>query len=129
MAPPFSWAMAISRCSVETYSSLSRSRLLPRALDHALEALGGVLLPGAAAHRGELLDRGLHLARERLGARAQLGEQRAHHALLLLQQGQQQVLGLDGLMAALVGQRLRGLDGFLGLDGQLVQPHLSWSPV
>ena len=87
------------------------------------------MLSGAAAHRGELLDLGLHGARERVGARAQLGEQRAHHALLLLQQSQQQVLGLDGLMAALVGQRLRGLDGFLGLDGQLVQPHLSWSPV
>ena len=59
----------------------------------------------------------------RLGPRAELGEQRADDALLLLEQRQQQVLGLDGLVVALVGERLRRLDGLLRLHGELVELH------
>ncbi len=78
-------------------------RFVPRAVDHALEAGRGVLAP-AALHLGQLSDLGLHLAGDGLRARPELGQKRAHHALLLLEQGEQQVLGFDGLMVVLVGQ-------------------------
>ena len=78
----------------------------------------------AAAHLGQLARARPRAALDSAsGARAELGEERAHHALLLLEQRQQQVLGLDGLVLVLVGQRLRGLDRFLRLDRQLVQSH------
>jgi hypothetical protein len=32
-------------------------------------------------------------------------------------------------VVALIREGLRGLDRFLGLDGQLVQPHLTCSPL
>ena len=41
---------------------------------------------------------------ERLGARAKLAEERTHHAFLLPEEGLEQVLGLDRLMAALDGE-------------------------
>jgi hypothetical protein len=104
-------------------------RLLPRPVDHALEARGGILPPAAAPDLGQLVDLGLHLARDCLRPGPQLGEQRPHHALLLLQEREQQVLGLDRLVVALIREGLRGLDRFLGLDGQLVQPHLTCSPL
>jgi len=65
---------------------------------------------------------------EGLRPRAQLGEQRAHHTLLLLDQREQQVLGLQRLVIALVGQGLGGLHRLLRFHGQLIEPHhvLSW---
>ena len=59
-------------------------RFLPRPVDDGLEARRGVLAPAAAPYRRQLVHLRLHLAREGLGARPQLGEQRPHHALLLL---------------------------------------------
>ena len=56
-------------------------------------------------------------------ARAELGEERPHHALLLLHEGEQEVLGLERLVIPLVGQRLGYLHRFLRLHRQLVEPH------
>ncbi len=55
----------------------------------------------------------------------ELGEQRSDDAFLLPEQGQQQVLGLHGLVIALVGQRLGGLHRLLRFHGQLVESHHS----
>ena len=101
-------------------------RLVPRAIDHALEARRGVRAP-SALHLRELRDLGLHLGRHRLRPRAELGEQRAHHALLLLEQCQQQMLRLDRLVVVLVGERLGGLHRLLRLHGQLVESHQFFS--
>src|SRR5262249_4549374 len=71
-------------------------------------------------HLSEL---GLELLRDRFGPRTELGEERAHDALLLLEQRQQRVLRLDGLMVGLVGERLGRTDHFLRLHGQFVESH------
>src|SRR6185295_2444990 len=101
-------------------------RFFPRAIDHALEAGRGVRAP-SALHLRELRDLGLYLGRHRVRPRAELGEQRAHHALLLLEQGEQQMLRLDRLVVALVGERLGGLHRLLRLHGQLVESHQFFS--
>src|SRR3972149_4821032 len=101
-ARPLSWLSPIRRCSVEPYSSLSLSAPLPA--------------------------RPPPLARDGLRAGPELRQHRAHDALLLLDQREQQVLGLHGLVALLVGRGLGRRDRLLRLDRQLVESHVISSP-
>jgi hypothetical protein len=61
------------------------------------------------------------------GARldAELLEQGGDDALVLLHEGEQQVQGLETRVLPRAGQLLGGLDGLLGLDGELLELHLS----
>ena len=79
------------------------------------------MLATAAPHGGQALERLLERTLDDLGARAELGEDRADHTLALLEQRQQQVLRLHRLMVVLVGQRLRRLHRLLGLDGEFFE--------
>src|SRR3989442_14144663 len=58
----------------------------------------------------------------------ELGKEGTDDTLALLDQGGEQVLGLDRLVALLLRQRLGGLERFLCLDRELVQPHPRVSP-
>ena len=60
--------------------------------------------PYAAPHPGQARQVGLDLALDGLGARAELGEDGRDHALALLEQRREQVLGLDRLVFVLVRQ-------------------------
>ncbi len=57
------------------------------------------------------------------GVDSDLAQQRPGHAILLIEQGQKQVLRRQFLVAAAPGQLMRGLDRLSGFDGQLVEPH------
>ena len=81
------------------------------------------------ARCAEVVDESLELLLERLRPHAELAEHRRHHALTLLEQREEQVLRLEGLVTALVGQRLRRLQGLLCFDRELVESHrLSLTP-
>ena len=58
----------------------------------------------------------------------ELGKEGTDDTLALLDQGGEQVLGLDRLVALLLRQRLGGLQRFLCLDRELVQPHPRFTP-
>ena len=112
---------------METYSSCRRSASRCARSSAARKPLAEVL-PAAAAHLGHSRQLGLELrsARRRV-RRAELAEERADHALALLEQRQQQVLRARPPGGSwLVGQGLRGLHGFLRLDRELVQSHRSY---
>ena len=55
--------------------------------------------------------------------RAQFAEDRTNHTFALLDEGQEQVLGLDRLVARLVGDRLRRLHRLLSFHCELVESH------
>src|SRR6185312_15795500 len=57
------------------------------------------------------------------GVDPHLAQERARHAVLLVEQRQEQVLRRQFLVPAAPGQLMRGLDGLSGLDRQLVEPH------
>ena len=71
---------------------------------------------------------GLDVPPDRLRARAELRQEGADDAVLLLDQREQQVLGLELLVALAVGQRLGGLDRLLGLHRELVEPKRRHAP-
>src|SRR5207245_2681907 len=73
------------------------------------------VLAAAAAHLGGLGQLVLQPLLHRVGAGAELGEHRAHHALALLEQRDEQVLGLHRLVIVLVGESLGRLQRFLCL--------------
>ena len=91
------------------------------ALERRAQPLAEVVLATAAPHGGQALERLLERTLDDLGARAELGEDRADHTLALLEQRQQQVLRLHRLVVVLVGQRLRRLHRLLGLDGEFFE--------
>src|SRR5262249_5709823 len=97
------------------------------ALEHRPQPLAHVLA-AAAPNLGQLLDRRVDLRCERLGAYAELAENRRDHAVLLRDQRVEQVLRLDRLVAALARERLRGLQRFLALDRQFVESHVPVYP-
>ena len=82
-ASPGRWRSAGARWR-RTRPSAARPRRGARSITR-LEARRGVLPPAAAADLGQLVHLRLDLARERLRARAELAEERADHALLLLE--------------------------------------------
>ena len=59
--------------------------------------------------------------------RVELAQHARHHAVGLLGERDQQMLGLDLRVIELRGQRLRGDDRFLRLFGELIQIHDDFS--
>jgi hypothetical protein len=99
--------------------------LLGGLVQHVLQAPPHVDVGGGPAHLRLLIEGCLHLAGDRLGIHAQLPQQRTGHALLLLEEREQQVLGRDLLMVALISEIPRRAQRLLRLDGQLFESH-SW---
>ena len=114
---------ASSRCSVETYWSLSASASRRASLRTRVELgrdLGGARPASAAAPpsaRSTSCDDGA-------GRHAHLAEGRGDDAALLVEQRLQQVLGRDLRVVALLGLGLGGGERLLGLDGELVHAHV-----
>src|SRR5439155_21558864 len=98
-----------------------------RPLEHLPRALAEILA-ASAADRGELGELGPECPLDRVGTGPELGKEGADDTLTLLDQGGEQVLGLDRLVALLLRQRLGGLQRFLCLDRELVQPHSRFTP-
>jgi len=97
--------------------------LLLGPLEQLLEPVAHVGL-GSALHPGDgpelVLEAALHLA----GVRADALEEGLRHAVLLVEQGEEEVLEVDGLVLALAGLGLGLLERFLGLHGQLFGSHV-----
>jgi hypothetical protein len=91
------------------------------ALEDLLEAVGEGL--PASLDPGEALQEGFQLALDLLRCDSQSLEDRHHHAFALLQQDAQQVFGLYHLVGRLLGLVDGALQGFLGFDGVLIEPH------
>src|SRR5207253_6287756 len=82
-----------------------------------------------ALHRRQLAERRLELTLDRLRTGPELGQHGPHDAFTLFEERREQMLGLDRLMIVLIGLRLRRLQGFLRLHGQLVQSRCSARPL
>ena len=118
-ARPRSSVSAISRCSVATYSSVERLRLHLGAVEHGAEAEARLRQRARAGGAGQLREILLGGPAQRRHVDAGRGEQRVGDGVGLRHEGEQQVdggqLGVAGRPRALGG----GLDGFLGLDGEI----------
>ena len=118
--------MARSRCSTETYSSLSRLASSSARDQDLLQPLGEVDLARLDARAGDLgpaRQLALDLGLERLGGRLHAGEQAGHEPLGLLQEGEEKVLAVDLLVAIAKRFGLGALERLLGFLGQLVDIH------
>ncbi len=125
LAAPWSLAIsASSRCSLEMYSSLNSCDCRSASSIRSLQPPADVDLGGGAATWGCSSSRLERRLAYQPRVDAQLAQQRARDTLLLVEQRQQQVLGRQLLVVALLRQLLRRAQGLLGLDGQLVEPHL-----
>ena len=110
---------ASSRCSVETYSSSQLARLVEGAVEHAREGGADLRLLRTA------LDRRLAAqASSRPAARSSAGVRHELLRQLLVEQREQQVLGIDLRVAHPARELLRGADGLLDLERELVEVHL-----
>ena len=78
---------------------------------------------GCAGQRRQLGERGVDVGAQRGGRDAELAEHRRDEALLLIEQGGEQVLGRDLRMAPRRGQGEGCLQGLLGLDRESVGVH------
>ena len=121
---PGRWCSASRMCSVEMYSSLSlpASRSARRRTSISSRLVDGSLAPAVIV--GELVERVVELGADRLRARAELAQHGPDDGLGLVEQRDQQVLGLGlGVMA---GGRHRdgGLQRLLGLDREAVGLHV-----
>ena len=91
--------------------------------------IGDQLQPGrdrrrrAAVHLGLLADRVPGVSCDRGRIQLQLAQQCRDHAVLLLDERDEQVLGLDLRVVLALGEILCGQDRFLGLLGVFVQVH------
>src|SRR5262249_50741874 len=106
---------------------LQALHLVPGRVEDGLEP-GAHVLPARAADLRELADLGLDIPPDRLRPRAELRQQRADDALLLLDQREQQVLGLDLLVTLTLREPLSSLDRLLGLHGELVEAKRRHAP-
>ena len=94
------------------------------AVQQVLQCLRGIGAPGSAAgDLGQLLDQLIGLAEDHGGLDAHFLEHGNDDPAGLLQDGLEQVLGLDLLVAVILGQSVGGLDGLLGFQGKLVELH------
>ena len=121
-AAPFSFAAARSTCSVETYSSLSLFASCSAWSSDLQEPGAGVRLCARDARQrarsssSSVRDHGRWRS-------ADLLQQRPGDAVLLLEQGEQQVLDVDRLVVAAARLGLGRLQGLLGLQGELLVSH------
>ncbi len=85
-----------------------------------LQGRGEVVL-GNTAHLGQLFDGLLDLTRQGRGRDPQPLENARHNAFRLLYQSEQEVHGLQLLVAGTAGDLLRGLERLLRLDREFVK--------
>ena len=97
--------------------------LLAGILEQGLQPPAGVDVGGRPAHLRLRLEGALRRLADLRGVDPDLAQQRPGHAVLLIEQRQEQVLRRQFLVAAAPGQLMRGLDRLSGFDGQLVEPH------
>ena len=100
-------------------------RGLEALFEQGAELLGGVALAGArAADLGQGGDELVGLAEHHARGDAHLLQHRNHDPLGLFEDRLDQMLGLQFLVAARLRQLLRGLNGFLGFEGEFVELHI-----
>ena len=87
--------------------------------------MSGTVLP---LRRRQLRDRLARALAQRLGVLAEALEHRDDDAVLLLEQGGEQVRGRDLGVGVLGGEPLRGRHGLLGLDREAVLLHAGMIP-
>ncbi len=80
-------------------------------------------LAGAGGDRGQAVERAADLAADGGGVGADLAQDGDDDPLLLVEQGEQQVLGRRLGVAPVGGEPDRLLEGLLGLDGEAVELH------
>ena len=101
--------------------------LLPGRVEDGLEA-GSHVLPARARDLRKASDRRQHVPLDRLRAGAELRQEGADHAVLLLDEREQEVLGLELLVAFAIGEPLGALNRLLGLDRELVEAKRRHAP-
>ena len=117
-------ASASSRCSVEMYSSLELAGLaLGGAQDGEQLAADGRLGRRAPVMVGQLVERGVDVGADGLGAGAELAQHGHDDAVLLLEQDGEQVLGRGLGVVARGGEGDGGLERLLGLGREAVELH------
>jgi len=99
---------------------LHRSRFLHRPFQHRHELAASPRLR-TPADLGPAIQFRLHLPAKLRQIHAHLFQDRAGHAVLLVEQGRQQMQGINLGMPLFHRQLLRPLDRFLRLDGQFVK--------
>ena len=90
--------------------------------DQVIVEIGG-LLRAAAGNRRHLGQRGIRLPQRNAGIAARSLDQAGRHALLVFEQGLEQMFGADTLVRIANGNGLRGLQEPLGAIGQLFEIH------
>ena len=80
-------------------------------------------LAAGALHAGQAVQRLAQARAQHVAVAAALVEQRAHGAALLVEQREQQVDGLDQLVIAAQGERLRVLQGSREFGREFVLAH------
>ena len=83
---------------------------------------------GGADLLGPRLERRLQARGQRLGLHLEAPQQSGDQALVLVEQGEQEVLGLDGGVLEAGGGRLGGLQCLLGTFGESIQAHVLCIP-
>ena len=120
------WPLPVS-ISISYGTAFTLSYLLNRRLNFRSHAAVGGQLPiyvaVVALNLGQALDRPGQLLLQARHLGTGTGQQRGGRAVLLVQQGQQQVLGLDELLVAAVGQALGVGEGLLEYGGEFVHAH------
>ena len=124
--PDPSSSRATTRCSTDTYSSLSRLASRSAASSSAGQPLGDVTWPGSAPGpltRGRRLELGLQVLTQPVRVGARPSQQPRDQPLALLEQRQQQVLAVHLGVAEPQRLGLGVVQGFLRLLRQSVQVH------
>ena len=101
--------------------------LLPGGVEDGLEP-GAHVLPARPADLREAADLGLDVPPDRLRPGAELRQEGADDAILLLDEREQEMLGLELLVTLAIRQPLGGLNRLLGLDGELVEAKRRHAP-
>ena len=99
--------------------------LLQGCLKHLFEMGRDVHLPLGALDLWAPLELFAEFRSKELKVRTELLEQRGNYAIVLFHQREQQVLHVDGLVPHLDGVPAGGIDRLLGLDRELIKPHLA----
>ena len=120
---PGSSAKATSKCSTATKSSFERLGLILGGEQDAIEAGTGMRIAATAANLGQTLHLATGAVEQGGDASAGFFSDGASNAAFLFQEGQQEVFGLNLLLATTSGEVASGDEGFLGLLGETVHVH------